>query len=135
MEEEKRSSLGHLFCSQCHNFLFTRYSGTEMILYCKLCQREERKADSNDTLRYEDVTETMTFLYNTIRETLHLDPVALKGLRDCPKCKKTVFVKQTCVDNDMHLINKCLECLHVWFEVRSENAVLNKQLDDDAKHT
>jgi DNA-directed RNA polymerase subunit M/transcription elongation factor TFIIS len=114
--EEKQSSIQRMFCSQCHNFLYTRYVGKEMSLYCQLCQREERKAEPKDTLRHEEITETKTFLFNTIRDTLHLDPAAYKGQRKCPQCKKEVFVKQTCVDDDMHQINKCLECLHTWFE-------------------
>jgi len=94
-------------CKLCRNLLTDKMSQMNFQLDCSKCNVTNEITDE-DTLIYEDKTDSIVSSYHSNLENVLYDPVAIRLCNQkCNVCKENVSIRATRVGDKLDLIKIC----------------------------
>jgi DNA-directed RNA polymerase subunit M/transcription elongation factor TFIIS len=104
-----------LFCDYCNTLLGINTKDDNFYFKCQRCFTTY-KAEDDDSLRYEETKSGNLSIFNKILSNVARDPVNLKKIIKCPKCKHNI-AKAVRIGKEMRLINVCEKCEFQWIDL------------------
>ncbi len=101
------------FCNDC-NILLTSITTSDNFYYvCNMCNIKY-EIENDDSLVYSEDKKINFAIYKTLIKHAAEDPINQKVELECKKCKYNVVKQIRLSENDLRIVNTCLQCNEQW---------------------